>query len=55
MWRALDSSRLCIQNKPVIPVYSVTLICTTICVQKYTSVYCLLLTNFISYLFRVLP
>jgi hypothetical protein len=33
MWRALDSSPLCIQNKPVIPVN--------------TSVYCLLLTNFI--------
>ncbi len=35
------------ENNPID--FPATLICTTICVQKYTSVYCLLLTNFISY------
>ncbi len=36
---------ICLLDKPVIPLYPVTLICIHICVQKYTSVYCLLLTS----------
>jgi hypothetical protein len=49
MWRAAQLlgqlPHMFTLNKPVIPVYDVTLICTHICVQKYTSVYSLPLPN----------
>jgi hypothetical protein len=59
LWRASQLLHICLVDKPVIslyiPLYPVTLICIHICVQKYTSTYLLLLTNFIAYMFRVLP
>jgi hypothetical protein len=58
MWRASQLLHICLVDKLVIPLYillyPVTLICIHICVQKYTSVYLLLSTDFIAYVFRVL-
>ncbi len=58
LWRASQLLQICLVDKLVIPLYiplyPVTLICIHICVQKYTSVYLLLSTDFIAYVFRVL-
>jgi hypothetical protein len=49
LWRAAQLLgqllHICLRDKPVIPLYPVTLICIHICVQKYTSVYSLPLPN----------